>query len=237
MGADFRFQGRLNPQPPTKPNPWGGNAITLPRLDLNAVAATEPPFTAVLESRRSIREQDFLRPISLPQLAAFLFRTARIRFRYQTEVGEFTSRPYPSGGASYELELYVTVNQCNGLDRGFYYYDPDAHTLSLVQRANEDMEAMLNDAWLSSARLCRPQVLITIASRFHRVSWKYSGIAYAAQLKNVGALYQTFYLVATAMNLAGCGLGLGNSMRFCRLAGTNYFEETSIGEFMLGTSL
>jgi hypothetical protein len=52
----------------------------------------------------------------------------------------------------------------------------------------------------------------------------------------VGVLYQTFYLVATAMNLAACGLGLGNADRFRRLASTNYFEESSVGEFMLGTS-
>jgi SagB-type dehydrogenase family enzyme len=236
MGAGFRFRGRLNPQPPVKPDRRHG-AIPLPRPDLNAVAAADPGFTMVLESRRSIRAHDFTRPISLPQLAEFLFRTARIRYRYQTEIGEFTSRPYPSGGASYELELYVTANQCAGLERGFYYYDPDVHSLRLVRLANEDMEAMLDDAWVSAARQCRPQVLITIASRFHRVSWKYSGMAYATQLKNAGVLYQTFYLVATAMNLAACGLGLGNSTRFCRLAGTSYFEEGSIGEFMLGTSM
>jgi len=30
------------------------------------------------------------------------------------------SRPYPSGGALYELEFYAAIAACNGLDRGLY---------------------------------------------------------------------------------------------------------------------
>lgn len=235
MGAGFRFKGVLEAQPALKPNPWRSKAISLPRPDLNVVAATDPPFTAVLEMRRSIRAHDPMRPLDLVQIGHFLYRSARVRSRYDTEIGEFTSRPHPSGGASHELEIYLSVGHARDLARGFYYYDPAEHALCLVRGPDADMEAMLHDAWISSARMCRPQVLITLASRFQRVSWKYSGMAYAAQLKNVGVLYQTFYLVATAMNLAGCALGLGNAERFARMANTDYLSESSVGEFMLGT--
>lgn len=234
LGADFRFRGKLAHEPIVKPNPWLKRAIRLDIPSPASVALRDPTFTQALESRRSIRAHNAGNPITVRQLGEFLYRSARIRYRFQTELGEFSSRPYPSGGASYELELYLTVNQCQGLERGFYYYDAQEHAICLIERENADTEGMLNEAWISAAKLCRPQVLITIASRFHRVNWKYSGMAYAAQLKNTGVLYQTFYLVATAMNLAGCGLGLGNSERFSRLARTNYYEEGSIGEFMLG---
>lgn len=234
LGATFRFRGRLDPQPAVKPNRWSATAIPLQRPSPATILAKDPPFSTVLESRRSIRAHNDARPITLESLSEFLFRAARNRYRYMTDLGEFASRPYPTGGASYEAEVYVTVNQCAGLERGFYYYDPEGHALCFIEPANADLEAMLDGAWVSSAGQCRPQVLLTIASRFQRVAWKYSGMAYATQLKNVGVLYQTFYLVATAMNLAACGLGLGDTARFCRLAHTNYFEEGSIGEFMLG---
>ena len=234
MGAHFRFKGQIAHEPVVKPNPWRSHAIALYRPTLAEIISKDAPFSSVLEARRSNRDHNDSWPISVHQLGEFLFRTSRIRHRFQTDIGEFTSRPYPSGGASYELELYITVNHCAGLDRGFYYYDPEAHSVCLVQRPNDDVEGLLNEAWQSAAQLCRPQVLITVASRFHRLSWKYSGMAYATQLKNTGVLYQTLYLVATAMNLAGCGLGCGNTSRFCRLAGTSYLEEGSIGEFMLG---
>ena len=38
-----------------------------------------------------------------------------------------------------------------------------------------------------------PQILITIAARFGRVSWKYSSIAYWLVLKDAGVLTQTLY--------------------------------------------
>ena len=43
------------------------------------------------------------------------------------------------------------------------------------------------------------------------------------------------YLVATAMDLAPCGLGVGDSDLFARIVGTDYYAETSIGEFILGS--
>jgi oxazoline/thiazoline dehydrogenase len=43
------------------------------------------------------------------------------------------------------------------------------------------------------------------------------------------------YLVATAMNLAPCGIGIGDSDLFAKAAGCNYYAETSVGEFVLGS--
>jgi SagB-type dehydrogenase family enzyme len=60
-------------------------------------------------------------------------------------------------------------------------------------------------------------------------------MAYATILKNVGVLYQTMYLVGTAMDLAPSALGLGNVEKFCKVASTDYFVESSVGEFMLGS--
>jgi SagB-type dehydrogenase family enzyme len=80
-----------------------------------------------------------------------------------------------------------------------------------------------------------PQVLIVIIARFQPLAWKYESIAYALMLKHVGALYQTMYLVATAMNLAPCGIGRGDSDLFAKAAGCNYYAETSVGEFALGS--
>ena len=79
------------------------------------------------------------------------------------------------------------------------------------------------------------QVLLILAARFPRVAWKYESIAYALTLKHVGVLYQTMYLAATAMGLAPCAIGGGDADLFARAAGTDYYAETSVGEFLLGT--
>ena len=77
------------------------------------------------------------RPITLAELARFLDGTARVQSRWNSKLDlgdggpmvEYAARPYPSAGASYELELYLAVDKCEGLARGFYHYDAGAHAL------------------------------------------------------------------------------------------------------------
>jgi SagB-type dehydrogenase family enzyme len=54
-------------------------------------------------------------------------------------------------------------------------------------------------------------------------------------LKHVGVLYQSMYLVATAMELASCAIGGGDSDLFAEATKTDYLIETSVGEFILGS--
>jgi SagB-type dehydrogenase family enzyme len=64
--------------------------------------------------------------------------------------------------------------------------------------------------------------------------WKYEDMAYSLILKHVGVLMQTMYCVATAMGLAPCGLGGGDSVAFTEATELDPLVECSVGEFMLG---
>ena len=70
------------------------------------------------------------------------------------------SRPYPSGGAAYELELYLAVNKCDGLPQGFYHYDAERHTSTPIQVNPELLEAQLADAKFAIGASGFPQILI-----------------------------------------------------------------------------
>ncbi len=74
-----------------------------------------------------------------------------------------------------------------------------------------------------------------VTSRFGRLSWKYSQIAYALTLKHVGVLYQTLYLVATALGLAPCALGSGDTTAAARALRLDWTEESTVGEFLIGS--
>ena len=100
----------------------------------------------------------------------------------------YTVRPYPSAGASYELELYLAVDKCEGLARGFYHYDAGGHALVPIGARTHELEALLTAAQFAMDAPAAPQILITIAARFGRISWKYSSLAYALILKDVGVL-------------------------------------------------
>jgi SagB-type dehydrogenase family enzyme len=232
-GGLFPFKGKIPPLPSCKP-PAFSSGISLFRPNLEQLKDQDPSLTQVIEGRRSKREHG-KKPITLKQLGEFLFRSARvIEIVSSKESGETSRRPYPGGGAIYELELYPLISSCTGLKKGLYHYNAKDHELYLLKTPSVYLEELVHDAMRASGKKEAPQVLIVIAARFQRLSWKYRSMAYAITLKNTGVLLQTMYLVATAMKLAPCALGGGNSDVFSEAIQSNYLEETSVGEFMLG---
>jgi SagB-type dehydrogenase family enzyme len=196
----------------------------------------------LLHQRRSTRSFDDNSPITINELALFLENTARVLSQWTADTVEggpsvaYTVRPYPSAGASYELELYLAVDKCDGLARGFYHYDAAEHGLVLISTRTPELEALFAGAQLAMGASARPQILITIAARFGRMSWKYSALAYALILKDAGVLTQTFYLMATDMGLAGCAIGPANIDLFAKMTGIEFHIEGPVGQFALGRS-
>lgn len=232
-GATYRFEQWMEPLPLLKPR-MSEVVVPLPRPDLERLAREDSTFTEVLERRRSLRT--YGEPaISLEQLGELLYRAARTRRVLSSDHGELGERPYPGGGALYELELYLVVDRCTGLKSGLYQYRSGQHELCELTPRTPQVEQLLEGAWHTLAREGRPQVLLVITARFPRVFWKYQAMGYALILKNVGVLFQTLYLVATAMDLAPCALGGGDSELFARASGIPSRVEGAVGEFALGT--
>ena len=237
IGSTFGHADRVGPLPAVKA-----------RMSDDIAHLPEPPATSGLRTmsladalvrRRSIRHHGG-RAIGVEALGEFLFYTAKATALGGIAPGdpqsyEVTRRASPSGGACHSLELYVVVHRCDGLPRGIYHYQPLEHVVCRLPSLEALVDALLRDARVATGAVESPQLLIVVTSRFRRLSWKYSGIAYATGLKDLGALMQTMYLVATAMDLAPCALGAGDSTLFSRAVGTPWAEESSIGEFMLGT--
>jgi SagB-type dehydrogenase family enzyme len=240
VGGLYAHADAVSPLPAVRPR-WPGRKIDLEKFSPTAAGAASR-FAKLLRQRHSSRTFDEGRPIMVNELAQFLGNTARVlsRFRHPMDVGlarpvvEYAMRPYPSGGASYPLELYLAVDACAGLARGFYHYDAGAHALVPIASREDALQALLRDAALAMDAPAVPQVLITIAARFGRVSWKYSGLAYALVLKDVGVLTQTFYLMATEMGLGGCAIGSIDIDLFARMTGIEFHQEGPVGHFALG---
>ncbi len=242
-GGTYRLAGRLAPPPALKPAP-AGETRDLYRPDLARLERDDPPLAHVQERRCSVRAFDTERPITDRQLGEFLFRVARVKDCWQTDVAtaagpvrmDFASRPYPAGGSLHELELYAAVNRCDNLEAGLHHYDPLRHRLTRLCGRTAEVGRLLREAAESTAIPEESvQVLLVLAARFARLAWKYESIAYALTLKHVGVVFQTMYLAATAMGLGPCAVGCGDSDLFARAAGTDYCAETSVGEFLLGS--
>ena len=236
LGGLYSYASVMAPLPAVRP-PWPGSTIDLK----HATSPSAPsPFTQLLHARHSTRDFDDEQPITLAELADLLQMAARIRAHWTGEADgggpevSYASRPYPAGGAAYELELYLAVAHCKGLARGFYHYDADKHALTSIEVSPQELEAQLSAAESAVGASGLPQILITIAARFGRVSWKYSSVAYSLILKDVGVLMQTLYLAATDMGLGGCAIGTNNIDLFARMTGLEFHVEGPVGQFALG---
>jgi SagB-type dehydrogenase family enzyme len=243
-GGVYPHVGVISPLPAVRPR-WPGK-----KIDLHKFSAANPekvtPVAKLLRERHSTRRFDDQRPIILAELSRLLEGSVRVLSKWKSEVHvgdhvgdagpvvEYAIRPYPSAGASYELELYLAVDKCGGLDRGFYHYDAGGHALVPIKIRAHDLEAMLTGARLAMGEPAAPQVLITIAARFGRMSWKYSSIAYALILKDVGVLTQTLYMLATDMGLGGCAVGSVNIDLFAKMTGIEFHIEGPVGQFAIG---
>ncbi len=236
LGGTYPCAGIIPPPPAVRPS-WPGKTI-----DLSKVSAGRPEALSsvakLLRRRHSTRSFDERRPVTLAELARFLDGTARVLSRSDAKLdlddGGHTVRPYPSAGAAYELELYLAVSSCEGLARGFYHYDAGAHALAPIGVPGHELDALLAGAETAMGAPAAPQILITIAARFGRMSWKYSSIAYALILKDVGVLMQTLYLMAADMGLGGCAIGIVNIDLFAKMTGIEFHVEGPVGQFALG---
>lgn len=233
----------VHPAEPPVMAPLPGPAVELPRPEWAEVHRRDPSLTEAIESRRSVLASAE-EPLGAAELGEFLYRVARVRSWYGTGPGlyydwesrppyERTSRPYPSTDHCHELELFVTVGRCADIPAGLYHYDPMGHRLEPVGEKRADFLALTADISRSSG--ARPDIHFTVVARHQRVGWNYASIAHALTLTHVGILYQTMYLVATAMGLAPCALkNTGDPDLVRRVFGLTEFKEVVVGAFALG---
>jgi SagB-type dehydrogenase family enzyme len=257
FGATYPRGSTGSPEPAVKPR-LPGPGIPLYRPTWEELDADDPKLAVAMEGRRSMRTYG-PEPVTAAELGALLYRTARVRSLVtpppDTQSAEnparpdvpgggdpgtagydprLSNRPYPGGGACYEIELYVTVGQCEGIAPAIYHYDPLGHRLELVNADRAMVDELLVSASQAAVVGHPPPVLITMTARFRRLTWKYESMAYAVALMDLGVLIQSLYLVCTAMGLAPCALGSVRIDVTARAFGTDWRLEPTMGQFMLG---
>jgi SagB-type dehydrogenase family enzyme len=235
LGGTYAYAQAVAPLPAVR-SAWPGK-----KIELRKFSAGEPisGFAKLLHKRHSTRDFDDEHPLTLAELAQFLDTTSRVLSEWNSDTdfgpeANYSTRPYPAAGSAYELELYLAVSNCEGLARGLYHYDAGGHALVAIEVSAQQLQPLLAAAEFAMDAAGPPQVLITIAARFGRISWKYSSIAYSLILKDVGCMLQTFYLTAADMGLGGCAIGTINIDLFEKMTGLEFHVEGPVGQFVLG---
>lgn len=245
FGVRTRDWGRFGPTKwaagtfpplPARKTAYATDPIALPTPDLGTLRVAGKPLAAAIEERTSCRDFAAQSPPTVDQLGEFLFRTARNRSLRVIRDEEFPSRPFPSGGGLYEMEVYPVVRQVQRLASGMYHYDAFDHALRPVATIDHPaISRLLTPSSLTLADGQLPQILFVFAARVGRVMWTYEQIPYAVMLKHVGVLTQTMSLVATDMGLGSVAQGYCDTAAFAELARVDEMTECAMGSLVLGS--
>ena len=230
--ASYRLAALGPPLPAAREDEAEGERIPLPVPA--GPGPDEPSLWVASEARRSVREFAE-RPVPLEALGALLWRTLRVvRLLPRDPSGansyEAMLRPVSSGGAMHATDLWLVCTSVADVPPGVWRYDPFAHALVGVPLA--DGGGRLNG--FLSAVGSKPPVLGLLTVRHARTAWKYSGIAYSLELKDVGVILHALNLTAGAVGLGMCAWGSGPTAEIARLLGVDPEVDSPAGEFVVG---
>jgi SagB-type dehydrogenase family enzyme len=159
-----------------------------------------------LIGRRSSCREFAVGKLALDALAELLAGTQGLTRTVTFPDGfETRTRPVPSAGGLYPLELYLVLQRVETLADGLYHYNVRDHALEPL-RAGFDSSA-LAEAVLAAPLLENANVLVFMTAVFERTLHKYGNRGYRYILLEAGHAAQNLCLLATERGLATLCVG------------------------------
>ncbi|MCR5066688.1 MAG: SagB/ThcOx family dehydrogenase [Erysipelotrichaceae bacterium] len=189
------------PQPPLAKSPMRETSLALP-LDFEKLNI-DNDFLHVINSRRSHRvyteEQMSLRELSFLLWCSQGVKEVRGR-------SYATIRTVPGGGARHPFEVYMTIQNVEGLKNGLYHYLPMKHHLECLEE-KEDLKDFIGKALEGQVWGQKANVVFFYSFVAYRAEWRYGIHAHRMCMADDGHVTENVYLAATAIGLGGCAVG------------------------------
>jgi SagB-type dehydrogenase family enzyme len=197
-------QQMLVPHPPHG-KPVFGELITLPDFE---GTVTNDSYSNLLDTRRSLRTYNADVPMTGKQLAFILYSAFGVQ-GLRGRDNEGSIRPAPSGGARHAFELYIAVQNVEGLEPGVYRYAPMSNVgskvvaveyLGPVESHKETIEgALAKQKWATDAA-----VVFFVTCLPYKAEWRYGEMAHRVILIDLGHMGQNIMLSSVALGLGSC---------------------------------
>jgi SagB-type dehydrogenase family enzyme len=177
-----------------------GPAIALPPPD------TETPLMRLLGARGSCRAYAAQKDMALETLSTLLGGTYGLTRLNQLDSGlRFHSRPVPSAGGLYPLELYVMTQRVTGASDGIHHFEVATNSLRLLQPLPSHDK--LVELFLSQYFLDNANAVVMISAVFPRTLRKYGARGYRYVLFEAGHVAQSICLLAAEQQLGSLCVG------------------------------
>jgi len=125
--------------------------------------------------------------------------------KVSVEGTEFASRPVPSAGAKYPLQLHLLIRSVSGLPPGAYRYVPEEHRLS--PSGPGVASAALAELFLGQPYLIPAAAVVVLAGSLEKTAARYGDRAYRYVLFEAGHVAQNLSLAAAALEMGCLNLG------------------------------
>ena len=192
------------PQPPLVKEPMRETSIPLP-LDFKDLDI-DNDFLHVINSRQSHRvyTQEKMTLLELSYLLWCSQGVKEIRGKSYA-----TLRTVPGGGARHPFEVYMAIQNVDGLDDGFYHYLPMKHHIEFLKE-KEDLRAFISDSLEGQLWAAKANVVFYYSYVCRRAEWRYGIYAHRMNMADAGHVTENVYLSCTSIGLGGCAVGAVN---------------------------
>ncbi len=207
------------------------------RPDAQKEIALPPPeknscLDELLLRRQTVRTFDTSRCLTLEQLTNLLFSVFGCQgtTRFHPDLISLR-KSSPSGGSLHPIEAYPLILRVEGLPPGLYHYAVQHHSLELLSSLSlSEAESLAVQMAAGQGYLRSAHVVIAMTARFYRSFWKYrkSLRTYGVLLMDAAHLSQTFYLVATELDLGVFFTATINAPRIEQALGVDGFAEGAL---------
>ena len=130
----------------------------------------------------------------------------------------------PSGGNIHPEEALLYIFDVEGIEEGLYYYNPDAHTLHLINSSKKnynEISELLNGQFF--ANNC--SFLVFHVCRLEKIAWKYdTSKSYKISYIETGAFIQTLQLAVTSLGKKFWQTGMFKDMQLDKFLGLDNNE-------------
>ena len=204
-----------------------------PSLELPLQEQPSDPLLRLLLSRRTTRAFDTDRPLPLESFSTLLRYTFGCHgIREYSNGLTLLHKSSPSGGSLHPIDTYVLANSVEGLEVGSYHYNCLQHSLEPIQFLEEPEARELSASFCNDQSFAREaHALFVLTARWGRNFWKYRrrSRSFGVILTDAGHLSQTFYLLATQLELGAFYTGAIHAERLQSHLGLDPMLESPIG--------
>lgn len=220
LGDLFCAKPEKPPQYKTYP---GAKLIELPEAKYRGMVLEE-----AIGKRRSVRNYS-PKAISISQLSQLLFAAQGITGRMYGQ----PLRSAPSAGALYPFEIYLVVNNVQGLPQGIYHYAVLNQVLELVKSG--DFSRQITDAGLKQEMLGDADITFVLSAIFDRTRHKYGERGFRYVYIEAGHISQNIHLQAVSLGLGSVSVGAFLDEKVNQLIGIDGHKEAVIYLHAVGT--